>query len=163
MSTDDIATYLNDHLAGSVSALELLDHLAEKAPDPARKTFFKSLRIDIAEDQDTLKSMLQQVAGSESGLRKAAAWLTEKVSRARFAFDDSGGGELAQLEALEALALGIQGKLGLWRALGPLAGRVPSWRGIDFGRLERRAQDQHGRVEATRIDAARATLEAPDR
>ena len=47
MKAAELATYLNDHLAGSVAALDLLDHLASDAlPDDA--DFFRKLRDEIA-------------------------------------------------------------------------------------------------------------------
>ncbi len=36
MANESLATYLNDHLAGSVVALELLDHLEEDGAGTAR-------------------------------------------------------------------------------------------------------------------------------
>jgi len=34
MDRASLTTYLNDHLAGSVGAIDLLDHLVERAPNP---------------------------------------------------------------------------------------------------------------------------------
>jgi hypothetical protein len=158
MSTKAIHTYLNDHLAGSVAALELLDHLADLHPEPDRKQFFTALYAEVQEDQRVLQRLLGQVGGEESTVRKAAAWLTEKLGQAKLRLDDLGDGQLRVFEALETLALGIQGKLALWRALAAVADRVPQFRGVDFTRLEQRAVQQHRRVEAQRLQTARAAL-----
>ena len=91
-------------------------------------------------------------------MRKAAAWLTEKVGEAKLELDDSGNGQLRLLEALETLGLGIQGKLGLWRALSAASSREPEIQKLDLPRLERRAHDQFERVEAQRLLAARAAF-----
>jgi hypothetical protein len=53
MSESPLHTYLNDHLAGSVMALELLDHLADAATSSDTQQFFRTLRAEIAADQDT--------------------------------------------------------------------------------------------------------------
>jgi hypothetical protein len=158
MSSKALTTYLNDHLAGSVAALELLDHLAELHSDPDRKRFFSGLRAEVEEDQSVLQQLIEKVGGEESAVRKAAAWLTEKLGRVKLSLDDLGGGQLRILEAIEALGLGIQGKLALWRALGAVASRVPQLQGVDYTRLEQRAMQQHQQVEGQRLQTARAAL-----
>ena len=160
MSGDALRTYLNDHLAGSVAALELLDHLADIHSDPDRTRFFTRLRSEVAEDQNVLQQLLVKVGGKESTARKAAAWLTEKIGRVKLRLDDLGDGQLRVLEAIETLGLGIQGKLALWRALAAVVDRVPQLQGVDFARLEQRALQQHERVETQRLQAARVALTA---
>ena len=58
------------------------------------------------------------------------------------------------------LSLGILGKLALWRALAVAAERVPMIRRLDLGALERRAREQHERVETGRLKVAGAALGA---
>lgn len=53
----------------------------------------------------------------ESRTRKVSAWLTEKVARIKMRVDDKSSGSLRLFESLEAIALGIHGKLALWLAL----------------------------------------------
>ena len=158
MGIEILATYLNDHLAGSVAAIELLDHLRELSQGAERERLFTSLQSEVEEDQKVLKELLRGVGGKESRARKAAAWLTEKVGEAKLKLDDPGGGELRLLEALETLELGILGKLALWRALGVAAELVPQIRKLDLSALERRAKEQHGRVEVERLKVARAAF-----
>jgi hypothetical protein len=153
-----LGTYLNDHLAGSVAAIELLGHLRELSKGTERERLFSSLQSEVAEDQKVLKQLLREVGGKESGMRKAAAWLTEKVGEAKLKLDDPGGGELRLLEALETLELGILGKGALWRALGVATDQVPQIRRLDLGKLERRAQEQHDRVEKERLKVARTAF-----
>ena len=158
MNRDLLATYLNDHLAGSVAALELLDRLHRLSRGTNQEQLFASLREEIEEDQEIVKLLLRAVGGKESMARKAAAWLTEKIGEAKLDLDDSGSGQLRLLEALETLGLGIRGKLGLWRALGTAASAEPEIGRLDLPRLERRARDQFDRVEAQRLLAARAAF-----
>jgi hypothetical protein len=153
-----LATYLNDHLAGSVTALELLEHLGRLHRGTEREKLFRSLRREVEEDQKVLQQVLDQVGGKESRARKAAAWLTEKIGEAKLKLDDSGDGELRVLEALETLGLGIQGKLALWRALAATADRLPQLGNLDFDHLQRRATQQHEQVETQRIHVARVAL-----
>ena len=156
-----LATYLNDHLAGSVAALELVDRLRRLSGETDQEKLFVSLREEIEEDREVVKNLLQSVGGKESVARKAVAWLTEKVGEAKLELDDSGDGQLRRLEALETLGLGIQGTLGLWRALGASSSREPGIAKLDLSRLEQRARDQFDRVEAQRLLAARAAFGVP--
>jgi hypothetical protein len=160
MSAKTLKTYLNDHLAGSVSALELLDHLAELHSDPDRKRLFTRLRGEVEEDQRVLQQLIDKVGGRESAVRKAAAWLAEKLGEAKLHLDDAGDGQLRVLEAIETLGLGIQGKLALWRALRAVADRVAQLQDVDFARLEQRAIQQHQQVETQRLQTARVALTA---
>jgi hypothetical protein len=156
MSHKTLTTYLNDHLAGSVAALELLDHLVELSPSDGDT--LTEIRRQIEEDRQLLQRLLGEVGGKESQVRKAAAWLTEKLGQAKLRFDDSGDGDLPLLEALETLGLGIQGKLLLWRALASVSPDIPQLQPLDLGRLQERATDQFNRVDALRIRVARRAL-----
>jgi hypothetical protein len=157
MSSTALTTYLNDHLAGSVAAIELLDHLLERDPGSGRDELAR-IRGEIEEDQQVLRRTLHGLGGQESPIRKAAAWITEKLGRLKVRLDDKGSGDLRVLEALEALSLGIQGKLLLWRALEAAAGRVPTLVGLDLQQLQQRAERQLQRIEELRLRAARVAL-----
>lgn len=155
--SENLGTYLNDHVAGSVLALELLDHLIDLPEGPDRR-LLTQLRTEIQEDQEVLRQLLRSVGTEESTARKAAAWLTEKLGRVKLRLDESGSGELRMLEGLETLALGIQGKLALWRSLATLGDAVPPLKTLDLVRLQARALEQFERVDRLRLHAARRGL-----
>lgn len=152
-----LTTYLNDHLAGSVAALEMLDHLIEHTRGPQWDSSLTRLRRAVAEDQEILRGLLKQLGGSESPVRKAAAWLGEKIGEVKLRLDDAGDGELRTLEALEALCLGIQGKLALWRALSTTAG-VVELQALDYVELGRRGAEQFAQADALRLEVASSAL-----
>jgi hypothetical protein len=149
-----LATYLNDHVAGAVAAVELLDHLVEAHQGRPLENFFRELRGDIVADLEVLRKILQRFS-KESALRKAGAWLAEKFNRTKVKMSGEKRGELGLVTALEILVLGITGKQLLWRALNASLGSSPLLRGADLGKLEERAIDQLERVEARRLKAAR--------
>lgn len=158
MANDHIATYLNDHLAGSVAALELLQDLEAEHADTPSGRIFADLRADVATDRQELEAVMVRLQVTESRTRKATAWLAEKVLELKLGLDDPADGALRLLEKLETLALGIEGKRALWRALATVAEEVPGLEGIDYERLLQRADDQRNRVEKMRLDAAQAAL-----
>jgi hypothetical protein len=160
MTEKNIATYLNDHLAGSVAALELLEHLEAAHIDTPLAHFVAKLRADIELDRQELETLMGALQITESGTRKATAWLTEKMTELKLRLDDPAGGAVRLLEALEAVAIGIEGKRALWRALAAAADEAPSLRVLDFERLEQRADEQRRQVEERRLEAAKAALGA---
>jgi hypothetical protein len=155
MSKDELPGYLNDHLAGSVGALELLDRLIETYKGKPTEQFFNDLRNEIEADQDTLQDLIEKLGKEESAVRKAGAWVAEKFSRAKIRLSDSGEGQMGLFHALEGLVLGITGKRGLWTALAAAADTVPQLRELDYESLKKRAADQCDRVEAKRLEVAR--------
>jgi hypothetical protein len=161
MRTAELATYLNDHLAGSVGALDLLDHLARESEGREEVSLFRALHQEIAAEQAQLRELLRELGGEESGVRKAAGWVAEKVTRLKLRWDDPGDDGLRRFEALEALALGITGKLSLWTALAAVADGIPVLQRLDLALLQRRSEDQYAAVERRRLAAAREAFTAP--
>ena len=84
MSKEDLPTYLNDHLAGSVGALELLDRLIETYKEKPLEKFFKDLRNEIAADQDSLQDLIVKIGKEESAVRKAGAWVARSFHAGKF-------------------------------------------------------------------------------
>jgi hypothetical protein len=158
MSDQHIAVYLNDHLAGSVVALELLEHLEKAHAGTDLERFLAGLRADITADRQELEALMGRLHVTTSSPRKAMAWLAEKFTELKLRLDDAAGGTLRLFESLEAVALGIDGKRALWRALA--AAETPGLGVADYERLERRAEEQRSRIETARLDAARAALKA---
>jgi hypothetical protein len=157
LGRERLHTYLNDHLGGSVAAIELLDDLIEHHSEDRFGKFFTDLRDDIRADQEKLRDLLEKIGGKESALRKAAGWVSEKFGRAKIG-DADDSAEL--LQAVEGLALGITGKRLLWRSLAAIALNFPALQGTEFSELEKRAHDQFERVEALRIELAREAFRA---
>jgi hypothetical protein len=159
-SMEELTSYLNDHLAGSVGALELLDRLIDIYTGKPLERFFRDLRNEIEADQETLKELITRLGKKESAVRKAGAWVVEKLSRAKIQLSETREGELGLFLALEGLALGINGKRSLWRALAVASETAPQLRGLDYATLEKRAVEQHARVEAKRLEVAREVFKS---
>jgi hypothetical protein len=158
MANEHLATYLNDHLAGSVVAIELMESLESSHEGTPVATFVRELRSDIEADQKELQRLMSSLEISESRTRKVSAWLTEKLSELKLRFDDSEDGNLRLFESLEALSLGVEGKHSLWRGLKAAAEISPALQILDYEKLQTRAEEQRDRVETKRIEVARKIL-----
>lgn len=156
MSREHLATYLNDHLAGSVTAVELIDRLAEEASELS--PFLARLKKEIEADRQHLVDLMARLHIPQSRIRKASGWLVEKITEAKLEVDDQSGGLLRRLERLEAVVLGIDGKLALWHSLEAASNVDAQLQGPDYVLLAQRAREQRAGVEALRIEAARAAL-----
>lgn len=158
MANDHLATYLNDHLAGAVAALDLLARLEAAQAGTAAARALAELRADIAADRQKLEALMARLDIDESRSRKAMAWIAERAAHLKLRLDDSSDGALGRLEALDALALGIEGKRALWQALVAAAEDAPELQGVDYDRLIQRADEQRQRVEEMRLEVARTAL-----
>jgi len=162
MPADPLTRYLQDHLAGSVAALQLMETLADHEPGLPLEQKLRGLHAEVTEEQETLKAILARLEGEESSLKQAAAWLTEKLHRGRLALAERADPALARLTGLESLALGLQGKLALYRALEDVAPDEPRLGGYPFAALQARTLLQHAMVEQERMAAARVAFGGED-
>ena len=147
----DLDSYLNDHLAGSISALELIAHWVEAHKDEPLGVFFVETEREIKADQDTLRDVMRTLGVEESKVRQAAAWAAEKVGRVRLMIAGDEQGSLGLVLTLEGLIMGVTGKKLMWRALA--AAKLPRLKSYNFEEPQRRAEQQIERVEAERIRA----------
>ena len=142
----ELDSYLNDHLAGSVGALELIEHWAHLHEGKPLGAFFSDIGTDIRADQDTLRDLMHRLAIDESNVRKAGAWAAEKAGRARLIVAGDEPGSLGLVLTLEGLIMGVTGNL-------------PQLSHYDFKELERRAEQQVERIEIERIRAAQQAFQ----
>jgi hypothetical protein len=157
MSGGRLSTYLNDHLAGSVGAIAMVERAVEDNAGTLFGRRLEEILKEIRKDQAVVQDLIEKVGSKENPLKKAGAWLTEKAGRVKLG-GTGDPGELARLELLETLAMGIHGKRALWRALRVVVHQHPVLRDLDLDLLERRAVEQHDRVEEWRLEAAREAL-----
>jgi hypothetical protein len=147
----DLDSYLNDHLAGSVSALELIAHWVKVHKGEPLGRFFVETEREIKADQDTLRDVMRTLGAEESKMRQAGAWAAEKVGRVRLMIAGDEQGSLGLVLTLEGLIMGVTGKKLLWRALA--AAKLPRLNIYNFEQLQGRAEQQIERIEAERIRA----------
>ena len=147
----ELDSYLNDHLAGSVSALELLEHWARVHDGEQLADFFRDIKAEVRQDQEKLREVMHSLGIEESNVRQAGAWAAEKVGRVRLMIAGDEPRSVGLMLTLEGLIMGVTGKKLMWRALA--AANLPQLNGYHFEEVQRRAEQQIERLEAERMRA----------
>ena len=157
MHDENLITYMNDHVAGSVVATQLIENWQEAEIDEALAVFLGDLLAEIREDVGTLQSVLERVGGSPSKLKNASAWISEKLGRLKLVGTGDSGPAWGfyRLEQFDLLIVGVRGKQALWDALEAAAADDPRLMGYDWAALSRRAQEQIRSIEVHRLQSAR--------
>lgn len=151
-----LATYLNDHLAGSTAGVELARRARGSNEDTPLGDFLAELTAEIEEDRATLGEVMEAVGAGRDRLKVAAAWAGEKAGRLKPNGRLLSYSPLSRLVELEGLTLGVTGKLALWRLLRELDD--PRLAGFDFDALVARAERQRDELERHRVEAGLLAL-----
>ena len=153
---NNLATYLNDHLAGSTTGREL----AKRTLSSNRGTQFEPtlewLVGQIVEDREALLDIMRAVDAPEDHLKKLGAFAIERLGRLKLNNSLFSYSPLSRLVEFEGLVLGVSGKLGAWRALQQL--EDPRLAAFDLEELAKRSIEQRDRLEEQRREAARLAL-----
>jgi hypothetical protein len=158
MTTKYLPIYLNDHLAGSVLGLELARRAAgnNKANDYGAE--LRRIAGEIEEDQDTLEELMKRLGVGRDRLKVAASWALEKVGRLKLNGELLRYSPLSRLVEIEALELGVQGKLAMWLSLQVTLAGDKRIEPAELDTLVARATSQRDRLEALRLRASHDAL-----
>jgi len=152
-----LGIYVVDHLAAATAGVALARRAARNNAANETGAFLRRLAEEIEDDREALRRIVTSCGFEESKLKDAAAWAAEKIGRLKLNGQLRGYSPLSRVLELEALSVGIAGKLALWRALQ----RVPEAEGLDHLELQRlaeRAEQQRAEVEEHRLSAASAAF-----
>ncbi|HWX51865.1 MAG TPA: hypothetical protein VNY34_01150 [Solirubrobacteraceae bacterium] len=149
--------YLNDHLAGSTAALELVRRALRSNSQNEYGPPLARLAAEIEEDRKALLAIMAGLGVGSDRAKLLAAWAAEKVGRLKLNGRLLGYSPLSRLMELEVLLLGVTGKLALWRALDQLGPQDPRLDRGELGRLMERAGGQLQEIEELR---ERAVIDA---
>jgi hypothetical protein len=154
-----LIAYLRDHLGGADMALQVVHRLTSTHEGTEVGALFHRLSKELEEDRSVVRTVLVQLGASGRSLKRAAGFASGTVLSAT-----AGGepGDLALLRTLEALAVGVQGKRCLWRALQNLRTVSPAVGGMTFVDLEERAVRQWEAIEERRLALVPRTFSAAD-
>lgn len=153
-----LSVYLNDHLAGATVGVEL----ARRAAGSNRSTDYGPVLSELAEeverDRETLVAIMKRLGIGRDRIKVLASWGAEKAGRLKLNGQLLGYSPLSRLVELEALSLGVEGKLALWLSLRQTHGADPRLGGIELDELIDRARSQRRRLERQRRRAADEAL-----
>lgn len=158
LSTRALGVYLNDHLAGSVAGVDLIEESRDHNKGTPLGAFLDALLGEVRADQQALEALMEQLGIDKSPVKQASIWVVEKFTRLKFMTSGATGEQLRNLLELEALRLGVQGKHALWLALEEIADLDPRLAGPDLKNLRARAELQIESIEEHRLQAARSAF-----
>lgn len=153
-----LGIYLNDHLAGATAGLELAKRCAGRNRGSEFGAKLEEIAREIEQDRASLRMAMKQFGVAENLAKASLAWITERAGRLKLNGHLLTYSPLSRVEELEALRLGVEGKLALWRTLKETRGADPRLEGLDLDELARRAERQTGELEAMRLKAARGAF-----
>ena len=79
--SEALSTYLQDHLAGSVHAVGLLEFMRDEHPREPLGRFARALLVEIEADRDVLRNLADRIGSGSSGPKELSAWFGERLSR----------------------------------------------------------------------------------
>jgi hypothetical protein len=71
---ESLGVYLNDHLAGAATGVELAEKLRSKYHSPPVAADLSLLVADISEDRATLEGLMEGLGIDKSRMKQAAGW-----------------------------------------------------------------------------------------
>ena len=119
----ELASYLNDHLAGAAAGCRLAERLVRTVDDPSAE----GMDLEVQRDRDALRRLMDDLGVAQSRVKQATAVVAELASRAKLRLGSAGQADLERLLGIEALAVGVEGKLRLWRSSRRSGHRTPGW------------------------------------
>jgi hypothetical protein len=158
VDTKLLGIYLNDHLAGATAGLELVKRARGANEGTALGELLARLADEIEADRRALEGVMEDLGVSRDHPKVLAGWVAEKVGRLKPNGQLTGYSPLSRLVELEGLALGVTGKLSLWRTLVGLAADDDRLDADYLVRLLERAERQRDELEERRMAAARDAL-----
>ena len=152
--------YLNDHLAGATAGTELARRMARSHGDGQDSGTLRRLAAEIAQDRAVLLDIMATLGIKVRRYKVGAAWIGEKAGRMKFNGRLFARSPLSNLEELEILRLGVEGKAAGWRTLRTLAETNARLDPARLDELISRARRQADLLEDLRIGAADQVLRA---
>src|SRR5947209_2879106 len=148
-----LAIYLNDHLAAATAVGELARRAAGSNRGSSYGPFLEELAGELDQERQSLLEIMRELGVGVDRLKVVGGWGAEKLGRFKLNGRLLGYSPLSRVVELEGLAIGINGKLALWRALDHLELDAPQLAGVDLRELIERAERQLVELEPYRLRA----------
>ena len=155
-----LGIYLNDHLAGATAGTELAHRMARSHGGDEDGGTLRRLAAEVGQDRTALLDLMAALGIKVRRYKVGAAWIGEKAGRLKFNGRLFARSPLSDLEELEILRLGVEGKAAGWRTLRALAGSDPRLDPARLDELIARARRQADVLEDLRVAAASQVVRA---
>ena len=149
-----LKTYLNDHLAASEGAIELLKGVMASHPKTPSANLAEKLVFEFSAEQVQLRDVMNRAEATISVMRKMAGWAAARASELKLTVDDRANGKFRLFETFEMVSIGIAGKRLLWHALNVISRGDQRLAGVNYTSLEAQAKRQREDVEELRLKIA---------
>ena len=156
-----LGIYLNDHLAGATAGVELAHRMARSHTGPGAGRTMQRLADEIARDRSALQDIMAGLGIPARAYKVYAGWIGEKAGRLKLNGRLRSRSPLSNLEELEMLRLGVEGKAAGWRTLRVLADSDPRLDSARLDGLMSRARGQADLLEELRVRAADEVIAVP--
>ena len=140
-----LIAYLRDHLSGSDMAIRVVRRLDSSRRDTEDRRLAHRLATEFEEERSVVRTLLARLGASGRSIKRAAGFGSGMLLSVTAG---GGPGDLSLLQTLEGLAIGVQGKRCMWRALQDL--RLSTVHGMSFVELEAKAVRQWEAIEERR-------------
>jgi hypothetical protein len=154
LGEDRLSIYLNDHLAAATAGAGLARRSASSNRSTPHGAVLATIAGEIDEDRSTLMDVMNRLSVGRDPAKLALAWGAERAGRLKLNGTLLSYSPLSRLEELEALILGVHGKLALWETLRRTHGGDARLSGIDLDDLVERARSQRRRLQRRHEQAA---------
>jgi hypothetical protein len=156
-----VGIYLNDHLAGATAGTELAHRMAQSHRDQEEGSDLMGLAAEIGRDRAALLDMMASLGITVRGYKIGAAWIGEKAGRLKLNGRLLTRSPVSDLEELELLRLGVEGKAAGWRTLRIQADTDTRLDARRLDELISRANSQAAQIEELRARAASRVISHP--
>jgi len=153
--------YLNDHLAGSMVGVELTRRAKSENAGNAVGEYLDTFLRELLEDRATLQSVISALGLKPDVVKQGVAWVGERLGRLKLNGRLTGYSPLSRVVELEALCLGTEGRLAMWRSLRRLSRKDERLGRFDFTALITRAEHQRRILERLRQQSSDEAFSEP--
>ena len=151
-----LIAYLRDHLSGSDMAIRVVRRLDSARRDTEDRRLFRRLATSSKRSAPSFAHCSTRLGASGRSIKRAAGFGSGTVLNVTAG---GGPGDLSLLQTLEGLAIGVQGKRCMWRALQDLR-TLSTVHGMSFVELEAKAVRQWEAIEERRRALVARTFSA---
>jgi hypothetical protein len=150
-SNELLRIYLRDHHAAAVAGAELAKRSAKSNQGTPFESTLEGLRAEIDADMSAFEDIMSRLGVQPAKGKDGAAWVAEKMGRLKLNGSLTSYSPLSRVIEFEGLALGVEGKLSMWRSLQQLSDARLN--GTELGSLVTRGESQLRLIHDAKKDA----------